>query len=144
MSTNTKTIAKDSHQIIEQGADKAQHLLAKTSDKAEQLIAAGKDLAVDAEQRVEDGLDQLRENVPGSLSRAAHQAEDMARAGIEKARAAGRSLASQASEMRKQTASYVREEPTKALLMAAAAGAVATLLIGWAARSNSSSSRARN
>lgn len=71
-----------------------------------------------------------------SLSLAANQAEDLARAGMDKARAAGQSVANGATHMREQTMTYVREEPTKSLLMAVAAGAFATLLIGWATRGN--------
>ena len=61
----------------------------------------------------------------------------MARAGIEKARAAGASVAEQANRVGDKTVNYVRDEPTKALLIAVAAGAAATLLIGWATRQRS-------
>jgi ElaB/YqjD/DUF883 family membrane-anchored ribosome-binding protein len=125
MNNTTENLAKEAQKSFDRGVD-----------KADQLIDATKDSAANAEKSIKVGLNQIREAVPASLSRAAHQAEDMARAGIDKARAAGQSVASQAGHMRDQTASYVREEPTKALLMAVAAGAVATLLIGWATRSN--------
>ena len=111
-------------------------LASKATDKADHMIDATKNAAADAEQSIQGGLNQIREAVPATLSRATHQAEDLARAGINKARAAGQSVANQASQVREQTASYVREEPTKALLMAVAAGAFATLLIGWATRGN--------
>lgn len=138
MNTNTSTqnLAKDSHEMVDQGADKAQRMVSNAADKADQAIDASKDTVANAEKSVQDGINQIREAVPASLSRVAHQAEDVARAGIDKARAAGHSVATQATHMREQTESYVREEPTKALLMAVAAGAFATLLIGWATRGN--------
>ena len=134
MSTTAQHLAKDSHQMVELGADKAHDLLAKAAHKPEKALHATQDRAAQAEQSVQHGLKHIGETVPATLSRAATQAEDLARAGIDRARAAGQSVAQQASHMRQQTVSYLREEPTKALLMAVAAGAFAALLIGWATR----------
>ena len=136
MSNNTQNLAKDSHQMVDSGADKAHDMVSKAANKADEAISATQERAANAEQSVQAGLKQIGEAVPASLSRAATQAEDMARAGIDRARAAGQTMAQQATHMREQTVSYVREEPTKALLMAVAAGAFATLLIGWATRGN--------
>ncbi len=136
MNNEIQNLAKDGHQALDNGADKAQQMAAKVADKAGQAIDATKAAASNAEQTIQGGLNQIREAVPATLSRAASQAEDLARAGIEKARAAGQSVASEASHLRERTVSYVHEEPTKALLMAVAAGAFATLLIGWATRGN--------
>lgn len=131
--------ANKANQMTDHGADKVNQMAFNAADKADHAIGATKDAAAAAERSIQSGLDHLRDTVPANLSKAAHQAEDLARAGIEKARAAGQSVISQASQMRDQTTSYVREEPTKALLMAVAAGAFATLLIGWATRGNSHS-----
>jgi ElaB/YqjD/DUF883 family membrane-anchored ribosome-binding protein len=128
--------ADRANQMADSSADKANQMVSNAADKVDHMIGATKDVAANAEKSIQSGLDQIRNTVPANLSKAAHQAEDLARAGIEKARAAGQSMASQASHMRDQTTSYVREEPTKALLMAVAAGAFATLLIGWATRGN--------
>jgi ElaB/YqjD/DUF883 family membrane-anchored ribosome-binding protein len=136
MNNDLQNFAKDSQQMADRGADKVNQMASNAADKADQMISATKNAAADAEKSIQGGLDQIRDAVPATLSRAAHQVEDLARTGIDKARAAGQSMASQASHMRDQTTSYVREEPTKALLMAVAAGAFATLLIGWATRGN--------
>ena len=139
MNNDIQNFNKDANQMADRGADKANQMVSNAADKADHAIGATKEAAADAQRALQGGLDQLRSTVPANLSKAAHQAEDLARAGIEKARAAGHSVVSQASHMRDQTTSYVREEPTKALLMAVAAGAFATLLIGWATRGNSHS-----
>jgi len=139
MNTDPQNFAKDNQQMLDRSADRANQMASNAADKADHMISATKTAAADAEKSIQAGLDQIRETVPANLSKAAHQAEDLARAGIEKARAAGQSMVSQASQMRDQTTSYVREEPTKALLMAVAAGAFATLLIGWATRGNGNS-----
>jgi ElaB/YqjD/DUF883 family membrane-anchored ribosome-binding protein len=83
-----------------------------------------------AHDLIEAGADTAQQ----AVSRTAHLAEDLARAGIDKARAAGSAVANKAHEVGERTAGYVREEPAKALLIAAAAGAAATLLVGWATR----------
>ncbi len=135
MNNDNQNFAKESQQIVDHSVEKVTQMTAHTADKAD-VTDAARDAAAKAEKSIQGGVDQLREAVPAQLSRAAHQAEDLARTGIEKARAAGQSMASQASHLRDQTTSYTREEPTKALLMAVAAGAFATLLIGWATRGN--------
>jgi len=136
MNTTTQDLTKDSHQAVERGTDAAHQMVSRAAGKADQAINAGKDAVANAEQSMDRAIDHYQEAVPASLSRAADQAENLARAGIEKARGVGQSVVSQASQMREQTVGYVREEPTKALLMAVAAGAFATLLIGWATRGN--------
>lgn len=135
MNTHTDTLAKGSQNAI----DKANDIATQAANKADQAISTTQSRVADAEQSIQHGLKQIGEAVPATLSRAATQAEDLARAGIDRARAAGQSLTQQASHMREQTVSYVREEPTKAILMAVAAGAFATLLIGWATRGNGNS-----
>lgn len=139
MNHETPNFTKDTHDMLERGTDKATNPMAfNPADKVDNMIGATKNATSEAEKSIQAGLDQIRDTVPAQLSRAAHHAENLARAGIEKARAAGQSMASQASHVREQTTTYVREEPTKALLMAVAAGAFATLLISWATRSNAS------
>ena len=139
MNNDNQNFNKDFNQMANRDAEKANQMVSTAADKADHAIGATKDAAADAQKAIQGGLDQFRDTVPASLSKAAHQAEDLARAGIEKARVAGQTMVSQASQIRDQTTSYVREEPTKALLMAVAAGAFATLLIGWATRGNSHS-----
>jgi ElaB/YqjD/DUF883 family membrane-anchored ribosome-binding protein len=121
-------VAKDGLHAAEGAAEK---LAVMADDGLAQTQAA----TAEAEKTIQAGLKQLREAVPATLSRATTQAEELARAGIEKARVAGATVADQANRVGDKTVNYVRDEPTKALLMAAAAGAAATILIGWATRS---------
>jgi len=137
MDNTTRNIADAADEMIERGANATNDVIAKSSAKAGDLLADTQRATVEAEKTIQAGLHQLREAVPATLSRAATQAEDLARAGIEKARAAGDSVRQQAQRAGEHTVSYVREEPAKALLMAMAAGAVVTLLIGWATRPRS-------
>lgn len=79
--------------------------------------------------------ERLLDAVPNALSQAAARFEDLARAGIDKARSGGHAVAHGAEAARHRTTEYVREEPGKALLIAAASGAIAALLVSWAVRS---------
>ena len=84
-----------------------------------------------------DQAERLIDTVPGALTQAAARVEDLARAGIDKARSGSQAVSRSASAACSRTTDYVRDEPGKALLFAAVAGAAATLLVGWAVRSRS-------
>ena len=130
MSTKANNIEATTEGMI----DKGHELVEKAAAQAEQAISTSQHAVADAEKTIQAGLRQVKEAVPITLSRAATQAEELARSGIDKARAAGSRVAVKANQAGEQTADYVRSEPTKALLMAAAAGAAATLLVTWATR----------
>lgn len=134
MNTRFKTAVDNTQNKIEAGVDTAQQAVARTADKADELMTSSRRAAAEAEASIQAGLRQVRDAVPTHLQRAAHRAEDLARAGIDKARAAGSAVANKAHEVGERTTDYVRHEPAKALFMAAAAGAIATLLVSWAAR----------
>lgn len=130
MKIRAKTTLENTRDMIDQGEQIAHQVIARTASQADEMIAGARQVADDADT----GVDHLRQGVQGSLTRVAERAEDMARTGIEKARMAGSAVASKASEVSTQTTRYVRREPAKALLMAAAAGAAATLVVSWATR----------
>jgi len=96
----------------------------KMADAAQDMVDASADQA-----------ERLLDTVPGALTQAAARFEDLARAGIDKARNGGHTVARTAEAARSRTTEYVREEPGKALLIAAASGAAAALLVSWAVRS---------
>ena len=130
MNIRAKTTVDNTRDMIDQGEQIAHQVIARTASQADEMIAGARQVADDADT----GLDHLRQGAQGGLTRVAERAEDMARTGIEKARMAGSAVASKASEVSTQTTRYVRREPAKALLMAAAAGAAATLVVSWATR----------
>ena len=117
------------------GADVATDLTDRAANKAEQALQSTKRMGSEAAQAVQNGIDGLRESVPSAISRARSQAEDLTHRGIERARQASASVRDQATRVGDQTVGYIKDEPVKAMLVAAAAGAVAALLIGWLGRS---------
>lgn len=138
MNATAKQIANAAQDMVDTGANVAEVAVSRAVGKADELMNEAQRVTADTEKNLQAGVHQLREAIPATLARAAHSAEDLARAGIEKARAARAAVAEKAHELNDQTASYVRREPTKALLIAMAAGAAATLAIGWATRNRTS------
>ena len=138
MNATAKQIANAAQDMVDTGANVAEVAVFRAVGKADELMNEAQRVTADTEKNLQAGVHQLREAIPATLARAAHSAEDLARAGIEKARAARAAVAEKAHELNDQTASYVRREPTKALLIAMAAGAAATLAIGWATRNRTS------
>lgn len=138
MNATAKQIANAAQDMVDTGANVAEVAVSRAVGKADELVNEAQRVTAETEKNLQAGVHQLREAIPATLARAAHSAEDLARAGIEKARAARAAVAEKAHELNDQTASYVRREPTKALLIAMAAGAAATLAIGWATRNRTS------
>ena len=115
--------------------DYASDMTDRAANKAEQALQSTKRMGSDMAQAVQSGIDGLREGVPSAISRATAQAEDLTRRGIERARQASATVREQATRVSDQTVGYIKDEPMKAVLMAAAAGAVAALVISWLGRS---------
>lgn len=102
----------------------------KTLTKTDSLTA----LADPAGDAARESLHELGDAVPSTLSRAAHQAEDLARRGIERARATGTQVREKVQLAGDRTAGYIRDEPFKAVLFAVAAGAATALFASWMSR----------
>ena len=109
----------------------------RAANKADHVLQSTRRMGSEAAQAVQAGIDGLREGVPSAISRASAQAEDLTRRGLERARQASATVRDKAVQVSDQTVGYIKDEPVKAVLVAAAAGAVAALLIGWLSRSRS-------
>lgn len=80
-------------------------------------------------------VETLRDAVPETLARTAAQAESLTRLGIERARATASQVRHQVAVAGDNTVGYIRHEPVKSVLIAAAAGAILAAVLGWAMRS---------
>lgn len=116
----------------------ATDLAERTAATADDALLATRRAAGDVAHQVEAGIDSLRQTVPQALSRATAQAEDLARRGIERARHAGTAVREQAVRVGDNTVGYIKDEPVKSVLIAAAAGAATALLVSWLTRSRPS------
>lgn len=110
----------------------ASELAQRSAAKADQAVSATKKVVTDTAAAVNDGLDQFQEASQSALINAASQADELARKGIEQARRASAALREKAQYTGDRTVAYIRDQPVKSVLVAAAAGA----LIGLALRRN--------
>ncbi len=113
---------------IEHMADEA----AASVNGALQATRSATDHALDS---LQSGVEGLRQSGPAALSRAAAQVEELTRRGMERAREAGVEVKNQVTRAGDRSVDYIRDEPVKSVLIAAAAGATIAALIGWSLRS---------
>ena len=90
---------------------------------------------------LQNGLHRIEDTVPPALNHAAEQVDDMAQRGLAQARQAGVQVRESARHARDSTLGYVQHDPLKALLMAAAAGAVLATVTGWLSRRSDTAER---
>jgi ElaB/YqjD/DUF883 family membrane-anchored ribosome-binding protein len=114
----------------EHSGDMAERVAHKTDD----ALVGAKRMAANAAQSVQSGIDDLRDRVPGAMSRAAAQAEDLTRRGLDRARETADVVRHRAADLGDATKHRIQDEPVKAVLIAAAVGAAATLLVQWLSR----------
>jgi ElaB/YqjD/DUF883 family membrane-anchored ribosome-binding protein len=101
-------------------------VLADAGHSAEQALQAARDLALDAQDALDglvDGVQQLSEQAAPMLNKAADRASGLARSSVDAVRDQAQRLREQAARGAANTTHYIRDEPVKSVLMAAAAGA---------------------
>jgi ElaB/YqjD/DUF883 family membrane-anchored ribosome-binding protein len=107
----------------------------RMASRTDEALNSVKRAASNTERSLQAGLDGLRDTVPGAVTRAAAQAEDLTRRGLEHARHAADEARHRAADLGDRTVHRIQDEPVKAVLIAVAAGAAATLLVQWLSRS---------
>lgn len=95
--------------------------------------------AQDALGSLSKGAEDLRTHTPKALSRAAERIEVMAQRGLERAGEFKEEARRQVGVANERTVTYIKEEPVKSMLIAAAAGATLAGLFALLTRSSRSS-----
>jgi ElaB/YqjD/DUF883 family membrane-anchored ribosome-binding protein len=113
-------------------------LAANTAKAADRAIESGREAGARAVEAAHEGVSTLREKIPSVLGEKAAEVERLARAGIERARASCSRAREHVDAAGQRTVAYVREEPVKAVLIAAASGAVLAGAISLLTRSRRS------
>lgn len=90
----------------------------------------------DACDHLADKANQAVDAVKPAVDRWTREAESAAHRGVDAVRATSRELGERVSRASDSAAAYVKNEPIKAMLLAAAAGAALVTAIGWLNRSN--------
>jgi ElaB/YqjD/DUF883 family membrane-anchored ribosome-binding protein len=88
-----------------------------------------------APQAIADAVQEGSERITPAIVQAAEQAESLMRQGADALREHAASLRERATDATDRTAGYIRDEPLKSVLIAAAAGAALMAIANLAMRS---------
>ena len=127
MNTTTPTSRPLGQQLTgaaDQAADSASAALRSTQSATNQAF-----------DRLNEKVSEVRDQAAPTLNRLSTQAESMARRGVEVVRDTSAQLREKALQASDTTVGYIKDEPVKAMLIAAATGAALMGLIGLMTRS---------
>ena len=124
ISTTTKSFAQQGEEAADQAAGTAQSAIRSTQRAA--------DSALDT---LSSKVESVRSQAGPMLSKVGTQAEAAARRGMDAVRDTSQQLRDKAVHASDMTVAYVKDEPIKAMLIAAATGALLMGLISMMARS---------
>ena len=126
MNTNvtSKPMGQDTTAFAEHAADTASGAIRSTQNVANAAF-----------DRLTDKVDTAREQVAPMINRMASQAEAAARRGAEVVKDTSAQLREKAMRAQDTTVGYIKDEPVKSMLIAAATGAVLMGLISLMGRS---------
>jgi ElaB/YqjD/DUF883 family membrane-anchored ribosome-binding protein len=113
----------------------ATNVVDHAADSAHTAIRATQDAANVALDRMSNKVDTIRDNTSPLIDRWSSQAEAAARRSVEAVRDTSQQLREKALRASDATVGYVKDEPVKSMLIAAATGAALMGLITLLARS---------
>ncbi len=122
--TTTKPLAQQSQDMADNAAGSAQGAIQSTQRAADQAL-----------NRLSDKVEDLRSQAAPLLNKVTSQAEAAARRGMEAVRDTSQQLRERALQASDMTVNYVKDEPIKAMLIAAATGALLMGIISMLGRS---------
>lgn len=133
MATPTTTLPRASS-----AAATSEQMVDMAADKADQSVSSAKRIANETLDHLQDGIARVREGVPSAVARTASQVEEIARRSAERARELRDDVSHKVERATDQTVGYIKDEPVKAILIAAGVGAALALIIGSLSRSKRS------
>jgi len=113
---------------------RAESMAGQAADKSEEALEAARRAADGALDALHDKVDALQDLIPGLFGRAAARVDDLTRRSIERARRTSSEVRDRAVQAGDMTVGYIKDEPVKSILIAAAAGAAVALLVGMLTR----------
>jgi ElaB/YqjD/DUF883 family membrane-anchored ribosome-binding protein len=122
--TGTRSQAQQVQDMGDSAASTAQGAIRSTQRATDQAF-----------DRVSETVDEVRSKAGPMLNKVTSQAEAAARRGMEAVRDTSQQLRERALQAQDMTVAYVKDEPIKAMLIAAATGAVLMGLISMLSRS---------
>ena len=123
----TAMIPSNSHDSANRATD-------SVADSAEQALASTRRVANEMLDSLTGSVEGVRQTAGPMLNRASEQALAMAQHGVDAVRDTSRLWREQAQHASDRTVTYIREEPVKAMLIAATAGGLLVALAGLVRR----------
>jgi ElaB/YqjD/DUF883 family membrane-anchored ribosome-binding protein len=124
VSSTTKSLAQQGQDVADKAANSAQGAIHTTQQAADKALD-------NLSTRVEDARGQAAP----LLSKVTAQAEAAARRGIDAVRDTSQQLREKATQATDTTVAYIKDEPIKAMLIAAATGALLMGIVSLLSRS---------
>jgi ElaB/YqjD/DUF883 family membrane-anchored ribosome-binding protein len=122
--STTKPLAQQTQDMADNAAASAQGAIRSTQRAADSAL-----------DRLSDKVDEVRSQAAPILNKVTSQAEAAARRGIDAVRDTSQQLREKATQASDMTVAYVKDEPIKAMLIAAATGALLMGIITLLSRS---------
>lgn len=115
--------------------DQASSLADQAAHSAEQAIKSTQRVANEALNNLAGSVQDMRHQTAPMLNRATEQVSELAQLGVDSVREASQQLRDKALRASDNTVNYIKDEPVKALLIAAATGAALMAMVSLMSRS---------
>ena len=116
-------------------SNEATSMADQAADSANSAIRSTQNVANNALDKLSDKVDSARDQVAPLINRLSTQAESAARRGVEAVRDTSAQLREKAIKASDSTVGYIKDEPVKSMLIAAATGAALMALVSMMGRS---------
>jgi len=123
--------------VINNPTTPASTFVDQAADSASGAIRSTQTVANSAFDRLNDQVETARDRAVPLVDRLTSQAEGVARRSVEAMRDTSAQLRDRATRASESTVGYIKGEPVKAMLIAAAVGAALMALVGLVSRSRS-------
>ena len=123
-STTSKPLSQQGQDVADNAAAGAQNAIRSTQRAADSAL-----------DRMSEKVDEVRSHAAPILNKVTSQAEAAARRGMDAVRDTSQQLREKATQASDMTVAYVKDEPIKAMLIAAATGALLMGIISMMSRS---------
>lgn len=120
--------------IVTPAAQPTHNLADQAARSADMAIRSTQRVANDSLDKLADAVQDLRQQASPMLDSASAQANALAKRSVDALLDGSHRLRDQARRASDSTVNYIKDEPVKAVLIAAAAGAALTALLGLLSR----------
>jgi len=120
---------------LQPSTNEASTVVDKAADSASNAVRSTQNVANQAFDSLNNKIESAREHAVPLINRLSSQAETAARRSVDAVRDTSAQVREKALKASDSTVAYIKDEPVKAMLIAAATGAALMALIGLLSRS---------